>query len=90
MLGFVKDYLKEEIEKMEKLEKEEELENRKEYGNLVEAKLLVERDIKTLNIIFDLLIQIELEKSKAQNKEENNTNIDVYDSNEESDDVGFR
>jgi hypothetical protein len=46
MLGFVKDYLKGEIEKMEKLEKEEELENRKEYGNLIEAKFLVESDIK--------------------------------------------
>jgi hypothetical protein len=88
MLGFVKNYLKEEMEKMEKLEKEEELENREEYRNLVVAKFLVESDIKTLNIIFDLLIQIELVKLKAKNQE-NNTNIHD-DSSEESDDVGFR
>jgi hypothetical protein len=83
---------------MEKLEKEER-ENREEYGNFIQAKLLVERDIKTLNKIFDLLIQIELVKLKAENQE-NNTNIgatsritedhEEYDSKEESDDIGFR
>jgi hypothetical protein len=83
MLGFVKDHLKEEIEKMEELENEEELEDREEYGDLYKAKFIVECDIRSTNIIFDLLIQIELKREKAQN----NTNIFHDDKSEESDDM---
>jgi hypothetical protein len=44
---------------------EEDVDEDEEYGEFIRAKSIVERDIKFTNIIFDLLIEIELNRKKA-------------------------
>jgi hypothetical protein len=78
MLDFVKKCFEKKMKKMEELV--ENVYEDEEYGELIKTQSIVERDIKFTNIIFELLIEIELNRKKAHSSV-------FHDKNEESDDM---